>query len=94
MNCIQLISEKLHYLKDKGIETSRFELRILMEHVLQLKAGQTLDGAFCDHLKKYCILAVPGKGFGKQDYFRLAYCVSFDSIINSKEPFAKAMAEW
>ena len=60
----------------------------------QLKAGQTLDGAFCDHLKKYCILAVPGKGFGKEGYFRLAYCVSFDSIVNSKEPFAKAMAEW
>ncbi|MEE0998691.1 MAG: pyridoxal phosphate-dependent aminotransferase, partial [Treponemataceae bacterium] len=60
----------------------------------KLKEGQTLDGAFCDHLKKYCILAVPGKGFGKQDYFRLAYCVSFDSIVNSKEPFAKAMAEW
>lgn len=43
MNCFQLISEKLSYLKDKGIETSKFELRILMEHVLGLKPNQTLS---------------------------------------------------
>ena len=42
MNCIQLISEKLHYLRDQGVETSKFELRILMEHVLQLDPNRHL----------------------------------------------------
>ncbi len=42
MNCLKLISEKLQYLKEKGIETSKLELRMLMEHVLQLAPHQSL----------------------------------------------------
>lgn len=52
------------------------------------------EGVFCDHLKKYRILAVPGKGFGKQGWFRLAYCVSEQSIIASKKAFLEAMSAW
>lgn len=52
------------------------------------------DVEFCDHLKKYNILGVPGRGFGKPGWFRLAYCVSLASIRASKEAFMQAMSEW
>ena len=51
------------------------------------------DMAFTDYLKKYLILAAPGSGFGGKGWFRLAYCVSEESILHSREAFVKAMAE-
>ncbi|MBQ8679044.1 MAG: pyridoxal phosphate-dependent aminotransferase [Treponema sp.] len=51
------------------------------------------DGDFCDYLKKYLILAAPGSGFGGRGWFRLAYCVSEKTIINSEKAFSKAMEE-
>lgn len=48
------------------------------------------DGAFCEHLKKFFILSAPGIGFGKKGFFRLAYCVSEKTIINSREAFINA----
>ena len=56
--------------------------------------GQNSDGPFCDHLKKYNILGVPGTGFGGPGYIRLAYCVSESSIVNSRDAFEKACKEW
>lgn len=35
------------------------------------------------------ILAVPGRGFGKGDCFRLAYCVPMQSILNAREGFLR-----
>lgn len=52
------------------------------------------DGAFCDQLKSQHILGVPGKGFGKPGWFRLAYCVSEKTITLSREAFKKARIEW
>ncbi len=52
------------------------------------------DAAFCNHLKEFGILAVPGKGFGTPGYFRLSYCVSRDTIERSIPKFAEAMSEW
>lgn len=51
------------------------------------------DSAYCDYLKKYFILSAPGGGFGKKGYFRLAYCVSEKTIINSEKAFVKAVQE-
>lgn len=48
------------------------------------------DSAFCDYMKKYFILSAPGNGFGKKGYFRLAYCVSEKTIINSEKAFIEA----
>lgn len=48
------------------------------------------DMAFCDHLKKFNILTAPGSGFGGKGWFRIAYCVSEQTILNSKEAFYKA----
>ncbi len=56
--------------------------------------GKTLDGAFCDHLKKYNILGVPGSGFGREGWIRLAYCVSQKSIEGSRAAFVQARKEW
>ncbi|MDR1444070.1 MAG: pyridoxal phosphate-dependent aminotransferase [Treponema sp.] len=52
------------------------------------------DAAFAEHLKRHLILAVPGSGFGKPGWFRLAYCVD-EAIITSCEPaFRKAVESW
>ena len=41
-------------------------------------------------LKEENILAVPGRGFGRAGYFRLAYCVP-DAVIDRAGPgFARA----
>lgn len=53
--------------------------------------GDDMD--FCDHLKKFNILAAPGSGFSGKNWFRLAYCVSESCILNSKSAFVKAMEE-
>ena len=52
--------------------------------------GDDMD--FADYLKKFLILCAPGTGFGGKGWFRLAYCVSEQSILNSREAWIKAMA--
>lgn len=41
-------------------------------------------------LEESHVLAVPGIGFGKKGYFRLAYCVSMETIERSRDAFYKA----
>ncbi len=52
------------------------------------------DVAFVRHLQKYNILAVPGVGFGGPGYFRLAYCVAEETIINSLPAFTEAFSSF
>ena len=47
------------------------------------------DAEFCNEAKKYNILLVPGRSFACPGYVRIAYCVSYDTIINSMPGFAK-----
>ena len=47
---------------------------------------------FAKRALKYNLLIVPGSGFGCPGYFRLAYCVSMETIKNSISAF-KALAE-
>ena len=49
------------------------------------------DRAFTEHLKKFNILAAPGTGFGARGWFRIAFCVSENTILSSKEAFYKAV---
>lgn len=51
------------------------------------------DMAFTNHLKKYNILCAPGSGFAGKGWFRIAYCCSEQSILNSREAFKKAVEE-
>jgi len=49
------------------------------------------DGEFVKAALKYNLIIVGGTGFSYPGYFRLAYCVSMDTIKNSAEAF-KALA--
>jgi len=50
------------------------------------------EKVFIDALFARQILAVPGRGFGLPGYFRLAFCVSEETIANSAEGFKAAVA--
>ena len=49
---------------------------------------------FCEEAKKFNILLVPGSVFKKPGYFRLAYCVSYETIVNSLPAFSKLMEQY
>ena len=48
------------------------------------------DMAFVNHLKSFNILCAPGCSFGGKGYFRISYCVSEQTILNSKNAFKEA----
>lgn len=50
------------------------------------------EKVFCAAAKKYNILIVPGSSFACPGYVRIAYCVSYETIMNSMPRF-KALAE-
>ena len=52
------------------------------------------EKAFCEASKKYNILMVPGSSFACPGYVRLAYCVSYETIVNSLPEFNKLAAEY
>ena len=52
------------------------------------------DKKFCEEAKKFNILLVPGSVFKKEGYFRLAYCVSYETIVNSLPAFSKLMEQY
>lgn len=49
---------------------------------------------FCQAAKKYRILLVPGSSFACPGYVRIAYCVSYKTIVNSMEGFRKLAEEF
>lgn len=50
--------------------------------------------AFVTAAKKYNILLVAGRGFGCPGYVRLAYCVSYETIVNSLPKFRELAQEF
>ncbi len=52
------------------------------------------DVAFIQSAVKYNLLLVPGSGFGAPGYFRIAYCVSEKTILNSFPAFTKLAEEY
>lgn len=61
---------------------------------LFVKSPVADEKAFCEAGKKYNILMVPGSSFACPGYVRLAYCVSYDTIVNSLPEFKKLAAEY
>ena len=53
------------------------------------KAPLDDDVAFVQALKEENILAVPGRGFGRPGYFRLAFCVPENTIVAAAPGFAR-----
>ena len=47
------------------------------------------DNKFCNELKKFNILAVPGSVFGCNGHFRLSYCIKYEKIEKSLKAFDK-----
>ena len=61
---------------------------------LFVKSPVADEKEFCEAGKKYNILMVPGSSFACPGYVRLAYCVSYETIINSLPEFEKLAAEF
>lgn len=52
------------------------------------------DAAFSQAAKKYNILVVPGNAFGCSGFVRIAYCVAYETIVNSLPKFAELAKEF
>ena len=50
------------------------------------------ESVFIDALLKERVLAVPGRGFGRPGYFRVAFCVDKKVITGAAEGFKRAVA--
>lgn len=86
-------------LRSAGIQYAEPEGAFYLFCKVPVKKGEKEDAprdaaSFCDHLKKYRILGVNGTGFGKNGWFRLAYCVSEQTIKASSDAFHSARLQW
>jgi aspartate aminotransferase len=52
------------------------------------------DREFVNEAKKYNILIVPGSSFGCAGYVRIAYCVAYETIVNSLPKFEELAKEY
>ena len=72
-------------LKDCGFDCVKPEGAFYMF----LKSPVADENEFCAEAKKHNILMVPGSAFACPGYVRLAYCTSYDTIINSMNGFRR-----
>ncbi len=61
---------------------------------LFVKSPTANEKEFCAAGKKHNILMVPGSSFACPGYVRLAYCVSYETIVNSLPKFAELAKEY
>ncbi len=61
---------------------------------LFMKAPIQDEKEFCSVAKKYNLLLVPGSSFACPGYVRIAYCVSYETIVNSLPKFKELAAEY
>lgn len=54
---------------------------------LFMKTPTEDEKEFCEAAKEYHILVVPGSSFGCSGYVRIAYCVSYETIVNALPKF-------
>ena len=72
-------------LKDCGFDCVKPEGAFYMF----LKSPVADENEFCAEAKKHNILMVPGSAFACPGYVRLAYCTSYDTIVNSMDGFRR-----
>lgn len=60
---------------------------------LFVKSPVENEKEFCEAAKKYNILMVPGSSFACPGYVRLAYCVSYETIVNALPKFRELAKE-
>ena len=56
---------------------------------LFVKSPAADEKSFCAEAKKHNILIVPGTSFACPGYVRIAYCLSYETIVNSLPKFAE-----
>ena len=79
----------------KGLKELGFEcIKPEGAFYLFVKSPVEDEKAFCAAAKKYNILIVPGSSFACPGYVRLAYCVSYETIVNSLPKFAELAKEY
>ena len=61
---------------------------------LWMKSPVEDEKEFVEAAKKYNILVVPGSSFACPGYVRLAYCVSYEKIVNALPAFEKLAKEY
>ena len=61
---------------------------------LFVKSPVENEKEFVAAAKKYNILIVPGSSFGCPGYVRLAYCVAYETIVNSLPKFKELAGEY
>ena len=72
----------------KGLEECGFEcIKPEGAFYLFVKSPVENEKEFCAAAKEYNILIVPGSSFACPGYVRLAYCVSYEMIVNSLPKF-------
>lgn len=78
-----------------GLKELGFEC-ILPEGAFYLfvKSPVTDEAEFCETAKKYNILMVPGSTFACPGFVRIAYCTSYETIVNSLPKFAELAKEY
>ncbi len=61
---------------------------------LFVKSPVADEKEFCAVAKKYNLLLVPGSSFACSGYVRLAYCVAYETIVNSLPKFKELAKEY
>lgn len=61
---------------------------------LFMKSPIADEKEFCAAAKKYNLLLVPGSSFACPGYVRLAYCVAYETIVNSLPKFMELAEEY
>ncbi len=61
---------------------------------LFVKSPAADEKEFCAAAKKYNLLLVPGSSFACPGYVRLAYCVAYETIVNSLPKFRELAGEY
>ena len=61
---------------------------------LFVKSPESDERNFCQRAKKYHILMVPGSSFSCPGYVRLAYCVTYETIVNALPKFEELIKEY
>ena len=77
-------------LLDCGFECIKPEVAFYMF----MKSPIEDEKAFCAAAKKYNILIVPGSSFGCPGFVRIAYCVAYETIVNSLPKFKELAKEF
>lgn len=61
---------------------------------LFMKSPVADEKKFCDKAKEYHLLMVPGSSFSYPGYVRIAYCVSYETIVNALPKFAQLAKDY